>query len=83
MGIDDYQNELTAPEDIEEQLIIKETFDFVMEKAKKVLSDFELKVLDLFLQDYTYSEIAEKLGKPKKTCDNALQRIKKKLSEEN
>ena len=52
-----------------------------LEKAKEDLSPFELKVLHLFLEGYSYIEISEKLSKPAKTCDNALQRIRKKLAE--
>ena len=46
---------------------------------KESLSKLEYKILALFLQDYSYSEIAEKINATEKVVDNALQRIRKKL----
>lgn len=43
------------------------------------LSDFEKKVFDLYLQDFSYGEIAENLGVSPKTVDNAVYRIRRKL----
>ena len=43
------------------------------------LSDFENGILTLFLQGYSYSEIAERINKSEKSVDNAIQRIRKKL----
>ena len=45
------------------------------------LSSFELKVLDCYLKGYSYYEIAEKVGKPQKSVDNAVQRIRNKVSQ--
>ena len=47
--------------------------------AKKELTEFELKVFDLKLNNFTYSEISELLNRPYKSIDNALRRIKTKL----
>ena len=47
---------------------------------KKALSIYELTVLDLFLKGKNYSEIAALTGREPKSVDNALQRIKKKIS---
>lgn len=44
------------------------------------LSDFEKQVFLMYIKDVSYSDIAEITGKTKKSVDNALQRIKKKLS---
>lgn len=43
------------------------------------LSDFEMEVLNLYLDGMKQSEIAEVLDRPVKSVDNTLQRIKKKL----
>lgn len=43
------------------------------------LSDFEKKVIDLRLQNKSYSQIACELGRSEKAVDNALQRIKNKM----
>jgi RNA polymerase sporulation-specific sigma factor len=47
---------------------------------KKALSRYELTVLDLFLKGKNYSEIAVITGREQKSVDNALQRIRKKIS---
>lgn len=45
------------------------------------LSDLEKKVLQYYMKDMNYNQIAAALGKEPKAVDNALQRIKKKLSQ--
>ncbi|MCT4477532.1 RNA polymerase sporulation sigma factor SigH [Peribacillus frigoritolerans] len=45
----------------------------------KVLSDLEISVVDLYLEGKTYFEISKELNVQKKTIDNALQRVKRKL----
>ena len=44
-----------------------------------MLSEFETRVLSLYLKGYSYNEISEKLCKHPKSVDNALQRIKRKF----
>lgn len=46
---------------------------------KKELSDFEFKVLFLYLKGYSHSDISEKLNKDVKSVSNAIARIKSKL----
>ena len=55
-----------------------ENKNFIIGHFSKVLSKFETKVLNLYLQGKSYSKIAEITGKPEKSIDNALQRVKKK-----
>lgn len=43
------------------------------------LSSLEKKVLALYLEGMSYGQIAEKIGRPEKSVDNAIQRLKKKL----
>lgn len=50
-------------------------------KLKKELSKLEYEILNLYLEGYSYSEIAQKLSKNEKSVDNALQRIKKKTNQ--
>ena len=45
------------------------------------LSDLEKSVLNLYMQDMKYTQIAEVLGKEPKVIDNALTRIKTKLNQ--
>ena len=81
IDISECEKELARVEqDLEDTVIFKEAFDKLMQKASEVLSIFEQKVLKLFLEGYSYTEIATQLNKSAKTCDNALQRIKRKLS---
>jgi RNA polymerase sporulation-specific sigma factor len=43
------------------------------------LSEFEQKVVNLYVDGMNYQQIAKELEKTPKSIDNALQRIKKKL----
>jgi len=45
------------------------------------LSEMEKKVLHFYMKDMNYNQIAVALGKEPKAVDNALQRIKKKLTQ--
>ncbi len=65
--------------DPEQLTINKEEMQLIIEKTKEMLSDFEIKVLSLYLKGYSYQEISSKLGKHSKSIDNALQRIKRKF----
>ncbi len=67
--------EATSPEAI---FIGIENKNFILEHFSKALSSFESQVLSLYLQGRSYSRIAEITGKPEKSIDNALQRVKKK-----
>ena len=63
-----------------EQIIInKETADKLGSEMNRILSQFELLVLSLYLQGHSYINIAKAIGKDSKSIDNALQRIKKKF----
>ncbi|MDO5548159.1 MAG: sigma-70 family RNA polymerase sigma factor [Eubacteriales bacterium] len=44
------------------------------------LSPFEKRVLQLFLAGLSYQDMAEQLGKPVKSVDNAVQRIRRKAA---
>ncbi len=64
----------------EELLIDKEYFAMVEQELKKRLSDLESRVLHLHLMGEDYRTIASLLDKSPKSIDNALQRIKQKIS---
>ena len=63
----------------ESMIISRENLNYIESNLSKILSSLELKVLSLYLTGKTYSEIAQILGKPEKSIDNALQRVKKKI----
>ena len=65
----------------EEIFIDRENLGVIEENIKSVLSNFEHQVFDLFISGKTYHEIADIMNKPSKSIDNAIQRIKKKISE--
>jgi RNA polymerase sporulation-specific sigma factor len=72
----------TAP-DPAEDFIRQESEQLMREKLNRLLSPFEWQVLGLFLAGKTYREIGEAVGKDTKAVDNALSRIRQKLTKEN
>jgi RNA polymerase sporulation-specific sigma factor len=51
-------------------------------KIETLLSDFERRVLKLYLQGYSYRQSSEILSASTKAIDNALQRVRRKLRSE-
>lgn len=72
-----YEHKGSNPEEL---VIDKERTSMLEYELVRHLSGFEKDVLDLYLQDYSYLQIADKLQKDPKSIDNALQRIKTKLN---
>ena len=65
-----------------EQLVIdKESTDVLEYTLVGQLSKMERQVLFYYMKDYSYNQIAAAVGKEVKAVDNAIQRIKKKLSQ--
>ena len=64
----------------EEQVLDKESEEELLTAFSRYLSDFENRVLKLFLSGQSYSEMARETGKSEKSIDNAVQRIRRKLS---
>ena len=64
----------------EEQYISRETVKNLRNHAMKQLSDFEKCIFLMYLEEMTSTEIAESMGRSKTSVDNALCRIRKKLS---
>ncbi|MCR5153993.1 MAG: sigma-70 family RNA polymerase sigma factor, partial [Lachnospiraceae bacterium] len=64
----------------EEMVIDKEMTNMIQCMLVGRLSKLEKKVFELYMKDYTYQKIAESLGKDIKAIDNAIQRIKQKLT---
>lgn len=74
------RSETLNPEEI---IINKEKVDTLGIKMNQSLSKFELLVVSLYLEGYSYVQIAKLLGKDTKSVDNALQRIKRKFEKIN
>lgn len=64
----------------EQQMISRESFEDLYSRVFDELSSFEKEVMKCYLDDMNYEEIADKLGKNKKSVDNALHRIRNKIS---
>ena len=64
----------------EEQVLDKESEEELLIAFSRYLSDFENRVLKLFLSGQSYSEMAQETGKSEKSIDNAVQRIRRKLA---
>lgn len=65
----------------EELVIDQENIRSLYIRIETVLSPFEQQVLNTYLGGQNYTEIAETLHKRPKSIDNALQRIRRKLSD--
>ena len=65
----------------EQMVIDKESASVLEYTLVGRLSKMEREVLAFYLKDYNYNQIAEAMHKEPKAMDNALQRIKKKLTQ--
>lgn len=68
---------IASAEDI---VIAQESVSMLTEVLRENLSDFENEVLRLHIVGCSYNEIAERLSKTPKAIDNALQRVRRKLT---
>jgi len=65
--------------DPQEAVIKQELAVDVRERMGQNLSDFESRVLALYLEGKSYQEMSRDLNRHSKSVDNALQRIKRKI----
>lgn len=77
-----YSTDQNGPENPEDLLISREAYQERLKVFKGQLSGFEAKVLDLYLDGLSYSEIAAEIDKSPKSVDNAVQRIRRKLAQQ-
>lgn len=71
---------LSRKEDPESLYLDHEKTTEINKEIRNSLSNFEYEVLNLYLQGVSYMNIAKVLEKEEKAIDNAIQRIRKKLS---
>lgn len=71
--------EISALNNPETDYIAREDFEKLKTRIETELSKTERSVLYYYLLGYDYAKIAEVLGLSKKSVDNALQRIRRKL----
>jgi len=67
--------------DPQKVLLNREKQSYIQARLQKSLTRLEHNVLDLYLQGYSYEEIADKLNRHEKSIDNALQRVKRKVDQ--
>lgn len=67
------------PEDF---LIDREHTAALLSGVRKQLSEFEAKILGYYLDGLSCREIARTVGKPPKSVDNAVQRIRRKVAQQ-
>lgn len=72
----DVSDNTTNPETV---LIDSESLELMRQRMEQMLSQMELRVLMLYLDGCSYSEISSKLSITSKAADNALQRVRLKL----
>lgn len=63
----------------ETEILGRENFDDLLSRAHAILSEWEGRVFDLYLEGYDNREMMKKLDTTYKSIDNALTRIKNKL----
>lgn len=82
LSLDDSMNSIedATAMSMQESLESKEYIKSVYEKIQTTLSDLEQKVLRLYLCGYSYRQTAQMLSISEKAVDNALCRIRKKLT---
>ena len=66
----------------EEFLIDREHTAALLTGVRKQLSEFEAKILGYYLDGLSCREIAGTVGKPVKSVDNAVQRIRRKVAQQ-
>ncbi len=60
-------------------MLDKEQASDLRRRIRFALSELEYRIFDLYLDGYSYAEIAERIEKTPKSVDNALRRVKDKL----
>ena len=72
---EEYGDDTADEESPESELVLRDTAMRLMDSARAMLSDYEYRVLILYMQGYRTSEIAKRLGRTAKSVDNAKSRI--------
>ena len=65
----------------EDHMIDRERTAALLSGVRKQLSEFEAKILGYYLDGLTCREIADTVGRPPKSVDNAVQRIRRKVAQ--
>lgn len=79
---DDSDLPADAHSDPVRRMLDQEDLTRLQEQLRQRLTDLEYRVLLARLSDLSYDEIATRLGVSKKTVDNAVQRLRRKMTAE-
>ena len=71
-----------ADSDPAHRMLEQEALSHLQEQLRQRLTDLEYRVLLARLTDLSYDEIAQQLGVSKKAVDNAVQRLRRKMTAE-
>ena len=79
---DSYTAGAFAPASADPELLIadRDYVRSVLENTAKQLSEFEARILGYYLDGLTCREIAKIVGRPLKSVDNAVQRVRRKIA---
>ena len=73
----DEEPQMPLEDSPETMLLLQEKEGKREDMIARHLSSLEKKVLALYLEGMSYGQIAEQIGRPEKSVDNAIQRLKK------
>ena len=62
------------------RMLEDESFIITQSKIDEILSEFEILVMQMYIDGKSYRDISLKLNRSPKSIDNALQRVKRKIS---
>ena len=80
VSIYDEPMELSAPFSEPEGLVVaEEGMKDILRTARDRLSELEFRVMELYIDGNSYEEISKLIGVSVKVCDNAMQRVRRKL----
>ena len=75
----DRSREIVDEYDLDEKMIREEERREFLQRISRLLSDFEFRVIVMYIDGMSLLEICKATGKDSKSIDNAVQRCKKKL----
>ncbi len=75
----DLYSSVESPEDV---IIGREELKERLDALKDQLSEFEAQILPPYLNGLSCREIAARVGRPQKSVDNAIQRIRRKMAQQ-
>lgn len=79
VSIESLVSESDDAQNVEDFVLEREYLKTLMIHLNSLLSVSERTVFEMYVQGYTYNDIAEKIGSTPKSVDNTLQKIKRKL----